>query len=184
MLIGMRRNQKALRNTAIHESVHAVEAFMLGVRFRSVTIRADGESLGHVMLQKWPKWAVPDTAEYHEGRARAWFEKRIRISQAGQIAEAIHAGRRPSRHSHASDDAVAVHLAVEMCGSEEECSAWLNLLFIRTRNQLSSNPFPWVAVEALAQELLKRQTLTGAEAREIIRNAINAIAAEAVPRLC
>src|ERR1019366_2137190 len=94
--------QKALQNTAFHESGHAVVAFMLGVSFRSVTIRADAEteSLGMVMLRDSPKWAIPDTEAYSDRCARAWFERTTQISLAGQISEAVRAGRRPARYSH------------------------------------------------------------------------------------
>jgi hypothetical protein len=60
-------------------------------------------------------------------------------------------------------------MAVEICGSDEECSAWMELIFIRARNQLGNF---WPAVEALAEELLKRDTITGAEARQIIPDAM------------
>src|ERR1035441_10979624 len=64
--------QRALQNTAFHESGHAVVACMLGVRFKLVSIRPHQErgSLGCVMLQNGPKWAVPDTEQYNEERAR------------------------------------------------------------------------------------------------------------------
>ena len=64
--------QRALQNTAFHESGHAVVAYRLGVRFKLVPIRPNQErgSLGCVMLQNGPKWAVPDTEQYNEERAR------------------------------------------------------------------------------------------------------------------
>jgi|ERR1019366_8767853 hypothetical protein len=64
--------QRALQNTAFHESGHAVVAYRLGVRFKLVSIRPNQErgSLGCVMLQNGPKWAVPDTEQYNEERAR------------------------------------------------------------------------------------------------------------------
>ena len=57
-----------------------------------------------------------------------------------------------------------------MCGFEK-CSAWINLLFIQTRNRLDL-PAIWRAVEALADELMKSETISGAAARKIIRKAI------------
>src|ERR1035437_3779533 len=82
----MRRNPKALRNTAFHESGHAVSACMLGVRFRSVSIRPNRETLtlGGVLLHKSPKWAVRETEEYNQDRARVWFEKVPQICLAGR----------------------------------------------------------------------------------------------------
>jgi hypothetical protein len=165
--------QKALQNTAFHESGHAVVAFMLGVSFRSVTIRADAEteSLGMVMLRDSPKWAIPDTEAYSDRCARAWFERTTQISLAGQISEAVRAGRRPARYSHSSDNDHAVDRAIEISASDEEASAWINWLFIRTRNMLGL-PFVWAAVVALGRELMERETITGAAARMTIRNAM------------
>ena len=167
----MRRNPKALRNTAFHESGHAVSACMLGVRFRSVSIRPNRETrtLGGVLLQKFPKWAVRDTEEYNQDRARVWFEKVAQICLAGQIAEAKHAGRRPAHYSHQSDRDQVFDMAMEICGTEEESSAWMELIFIRARNQLGNF---WPAVEALAEELLKRDTIPGPEAQQIILDAM------------
>jgi hypothetical protein len=92
------------------------------------------------------------------------------VSLAGQIAEALHARRRPARYSHAADDDNAVDYATEVCGSAEECSAWINWLFIRTRNHLQLGHI-WLAVEFLAEELMKRKTIRSADARDIIRGA-------------
>src|ERR1017187_4101410 len=167
----MRRNPKALRNTAFHESGHAVSACMLGVPFISVSIRPNQErgSLGSVMLQERPEWAVQDTEEYDQDLARTWFEKMGQISLAGWIAEARRAGRRPARYSHLNDNEQTSNYAMDLCGSDEECEAWMKLLFIRARNQLGNF---WPGVEALAEELLKRETITYAEAQQIICDAM------------
>jgi hypothetical protein len=69
------------------------------------------------------------------------------------------------------DDDNAVSYAEKMCGSVEECSAWINLLVIQSRNRLDL-PAVWLAVEALADELMRLKTITGAAARKIIRKAI------------
>ena len=179
----MGRNQKALRNTAFHEAGHAVEAFMLGVPFRSVTIKAAAESLGMVRFHRWPKWVIPNTAEFNERRARAWLEKQAQISFAGQIAETIHTGRRPARrYFHARDNDHAFDNATVVCGSDDECSAWLDWLFIRTRDQLSQQ-LVWNAVEALAEELMKWERVSGARARKLIRNALSTPSHEERSRL-
>jgi hypothetical protein len=112
---------------------------------------------------------MPDTEEYNDVRARTWFEKMAQISLAGQIAQAKHAGRRPAHYSHASDNDRAYEMAMEICGSDEECAVWMELIFIRARNQLGNF---WPAVEALAEVLLKQGTITGPEARQIILDAM------------
>jgi len=90
-----------------------------------------------VVFQKWWKWAIPYTAEFNEPRARGWFEKRTQVSLAGQIAETIHAGRRPARrYFYAHDNDHAFDNATAICGSDDEWYAWLNWLLIRTRDQL------------------------------------------------
>lgn len=163
--------QGALQNTAFHESGHAVVACMLGVRFELVSIKPNQErgSLGCIMLHKRPKWAVPDTEQYNQDRARSWFEKLAQTSLAGQIAEAKHAGRRPAHYSHQNDRDQVFDMAMEICGTEEECSAWMELIFIRARNQLGNF---WPAVEAVAQELMERETIPEAQARKIIFDAM------------
>jgi hypothetical protein len=166
-----RRRQNALRKTAIHEGAHAVIAFMEHIPFRTVTVRPKAETLGRVLFRTWPAWASPDSEKYNPRRARWWFEGRTRVAFAGQIAEQIYAGRRPARFSHSQDDETAVSLATDMCGSVEECSAWLTLLFIQTRNRLDL-PHIWPAVEALAEQLMKLETIGGSAAKAIIRAAL------------
>ena len=62
--MGMRkRTLIALRKTAANEAGHAVEAFMLDVPFRSVTIKKDAETLGQVRFREWPRWANPHLVE-------------------------------------------------------------------------------------------------------------------------
>jgi hypothetical protein len=162
----MRRNPKALRSTAFHEAGHAVVACLLGVPFRLVTIKPSEDSLGHVLHNRWPAWADPDSERYNQWRANWWFEIRTRISLAGQMAEAICIGRRPRRYSHSADDDGAEDLALRLCGDGEAASAWLHWLLIGVRRRLAQ-PQVWHAVEVIADELLNRKTISDKEAHEI-----------------
>ena len=60
----------------------------------------------------------------------------------------------------------AVELADHYCGGPEETEAFLKWMWEKTLNWMH---FYWDAVEALAQELLKKRRLTSKEAKQIIK---------------
>jgi len=80
------RITKRLRTTAYHEAGHAVAAWWLFLKFRYVTIKPDGDTLGHVKFNRSPKWFSPDIDK--SDRVRLFAERHIISSFAGQIAEA------------------------------------------------------------------------------------------------
>lgn len=116
----IKQRRIARRKTAFHEAGHAVEAYTLHVPFRSVSIRPEADSLGHVLFDKRPEWLETESNVYEGGRAMEWLRRSAQISLAGQIAEAILAGRRPAGYSHASDDAHAGDYAFSMCSQDKE----------------------------------------------------------------
>ena len=66
-----------------------------------------------------------------------------------------------------------MELAIYYCSGEKEIEAFLNWMWERTINWLQNLSFHWDAVEALAQELLKKRRLTAKEAKQIIIKAAN-----------
>ena len=83
---------------------------------------------------------------------------------AGTAAEKWLTGR----HSHvgARDDySKAADLAMYAAGSNDEVEALLRWLQLRAANAVCSR---WCFIEAVAKELLERETLTGRQIREVI----------------
>lgn len=74
------------RSTAIHESGHAVAAYLLGRTFASISVIEDGESSGRVLSRLPGGWFRPDLEV--NARTRATIEARIMISLAGAETEA------------------------------------------------------------------------------------------------
>ena len=75
-------------------------AYLQRVSFRQVSIAADADTLGRVLMGAWPDWANPDSCEYREPAAYDYFLRRARVSLAGQIAEAYHLGKPPRSGMH------------------------------------------------------------------------------------
>jgi len=160
-----------VRATAIHEAGHAVMAHLQRVPFRYVSIVPDKETLGHVRLGEWPQWAHPESSQYRERAAFDWFERRIRVDLAGQIAESYHLGRR-LRFGMQHDNSNAGDAALHLCrGVEETADALLKWLYLDTRDLLTAPP-AWAAVEALATALMERRTMKATTARSMIRLAL------------
>ena len=156
----MRRTPQQLRRTAYHEAGHAVQAERLGVRFTRVTIRSEGDSLGCVSLCDW----MPngdDLAATVEGRDG--MERDMMVSLAGQAAERRKMGR-ASRHGWSGDRDSVVELALRFAGTGEQATVYVRWLELRVRDFISS-PLGWSWVDAVARELLERETLTEDEVK-------------------
>lgn len=166
-----RRSEQRRRATAYHEAGHAVAAFIVQRGFRKISILEDEETLGRVLYQKWRKDFDPSVIDPE--RARRQIEKAIVTAYAGGEAERRHTGRRNARGSR-SDDETAVDLACYVIADwEEELTAFLRWLRIRSRNivTVAQN---WRAVEALAAALLDKGEVNVSEARDIIIRAMRA----------
>jgi hypothetical protein len=183
---GGRAGTGLLRAAAHHEAGHAVAAWWHGMKFRRVTIKPDGDSLGHVLLRQFPKWFRPDL-EFDNPRVRLRLEHHIIVSFAGQLAEAKFRGRRP-RWGMDGDNQQAVEMAYRVCGSRETAEAYLHYCLLASRDLVNVR---WREIQALAAALLERNTLGYQSAAEVIfpgskalRASLKAILARKRRRLC
>ena len=93
------------------------------------------------------------------------------VTLAGIAAQRRYS-RSSVRHIHGSADREsAANLLGEMVGSEEELDAYLNLLNIRVRNMVSSEAV-WIRIQAVAEELMIRRSLSGSSVRKVASGAI------------
>ena len=146
---------RELRAIAHHEAGHAVAAWRLGLKFRRVTIKSEGDSLGHVLNVRGPKWL-------NDELGIIW----IVYDMAGQIAEEKFRGRRPHAWAHSDDDRSAIVLAMRAIpGSQRTVNAFLHYCFESARDIVDSQ---WPQVTAVAAALLAQDTLTYEETLEVI----------------
>jgi ATP-dependent Zn protease len=158
------------RGTAYHEAGHAV-AFEINrrvprVRRATIVPNPHDATLGHVLHWKPPSRLRPDVEV--TGRDQLWLQERIVCSLAGAIAER----RATGRYDHIgaqSDREAALDCALYVTnGCTGEASALLRWLSMRAENLIEGH---WTEVSAVADALLKEQTLSGARVRVIMRQA-------------
>jgi len=153
--------------TAFHEAGHAVAAYLLRKKFKYITIRANEVFNGYVRHEKPRNSAENGWTE--ERNKRSSRERDILTSLAGGISTLILTGK-PDRTGSYADLDNALDLASDVCGSKDECDAYVNWLSVRCEVMMRS-PSNWYAVEALAQELFKTEKISYRKAREIIKAA-------------
>ena len=157
------------RETAHHEAAHAVTYFWYDVPFRKVTIRPDKkrESLGHVAFtRRRLRWKYEPEGPVEERRRRLRMESEIVALYAGAWGEATLKGGMPE-DGHAQDDEDAVALASRLFYETEELDAFLRFCFLQARNFVRT-PVRWVEIQAVAEALLERETLTRDQVRLVI----------------
>jgi len=154
--------------TAYHEAGHAVAYFRLGKRIRKVTIVPNGEYQGCCFgYGKYPE--LNGSVEITPGIEKK-VEQEIIILFAGSIAQAKYLGRNPRGWSKFHDVDTAINLGMGVNGSMKTTEAYLNWLFVATKEMFNQEK-TWTEVGAIAQELLKKKTLSGKEAYAIWRDA-------------
>jgi len=158
---------KALISTAYHEAGHAVVAYIERIKIRKATIVPGKDYLGVVTRQMIEKH-VRDAFEFAgiTPAKRARVESFIMLSLAGGIAERKHRGRANHIGSRA-DYETAAGLAMDATGSGEEATAYFRWLYIRTEQIIDAY---WYLVEAVAEALLAKQTLTTADVEQIVHD--------------
>ena len=166
----MARKMSELERTAYHEAGHAVAAFALNRRVRSVTVIPDGDTLGQNLYGK-ARMIQPDAGV--DRRTRNEIERRFICAMAGWAVEAKLNPRRRGIATGSNDLQHASDLASYVVGSAEELEAYSNWLWIRTK-QLIALPHYWAAIEALAGELVTHKRLGERRVREVIETSLTA----------
>jgi hypothetical protein len=170
----MTKNSKkptAVERAAYHEAGHAVMAYLSRRRFCYVTIdqnELDEVTRGFVRVSRL-KSSWNDICCSGGSQARATIEREIKITIAGEAAEALLAGR--NNWVGAKQDIEKCYdFCGSQCGSMEESDAYLKWLWLRVQNKLKL-PLNWACVQALAGALLKHRRIGYPKACAIIEQA-------------
>lgn len=150
--------------TAYHEAGHAVAAFSYNKRLHKVSIKTDHDAglLGYVKST----WRIGEAMTYGEAdRHLRLVTEGVTILLAGVVAEREHTQGRHDWTGVASDRHNALDLALRIL-SDDEAPAYMKWLMVRTENLVK---WRWPAIEGMAQELLAREEMSGAEATALIR---------------
>ena len=162
------KTQPRLKDIAYHEAGHAVAAFALNRRVRSVTVAPQGNILGQNVYGKGLT-IQPDVGV--DGRTRNEIERRVICAMAGWAVEKKLHPKRKGIATESNDLQHAADLASYVVGSTEELEAYLDWLWIRAK-QLIALPHYWAAIEALAAELVTHKRLGEKRVREVINAAL------------
>ncbi len=140
--------------TAYHEAGHAVIAIALGRAVQRVSVLPKLDTLGR--------------CEFQKGRTRPsedWLEREILISLAGLAAEARHTGQY-AWEGAARDLQVVKRLATQRAG-ERHVERLQKRLLSKVEHMLAQ-PETWRAVQLIAAELLRVETISGRAAVHLI----------------
>jgi ATP-dependent Zn protease len=162
--IHKRKPTKEERCTAYHEAGHAVAAFYLHRKIRSVTICSDEGYSGNVRVRG--RRRIEGT--FDDSTDKVFND--ILILYAGQLAQNRFAPRSLRRwhvqtgHSSLLDHDQIVDLALTQT---DEAGVPLLLKFLKHQAE-NLVECRWDDIRAVAEALLKRKTLSGDEVRKII----------------
>ncbi len=126
-----------------------------------------GEILGHLEYGGFTSFP---TGWLDDARARRKLEAEIMIALAGLAAEYVQPGV-VDHAGAAADLARALEIALPATSDPEEATAYVNWLFVRTRNCLGERRCRR-AIKALAAGLGRRGSLTGTEIRALLRRSL------------
>lgn len=153
-----------IEQTAFHEAGHAVLAFELRRRIVSVTVRPGTDSAGHMVNSGFSEQFQPDIRA--DRVARATIEREVMIFYAGCAAQSARVGRNVTAGS-SGDLLKAARLLSYLCRSPEEESAYGKWLWVRAKDSVTM-PTTWTCIARLADELMRRGTMSGREVRELL----------------
>jgi ATP-dependent Zn protease len=150
--------------TAYHEAGHALASELYGQVLTRVEIVGDTEHSGSTETLRFPTDPEEGGLSYAEIEA---VEKQLRCVLAGTVAEAMVSGRDDWDETSGDLDE-AVRLAMKLVDDCEDVLPLFEDLREDLEKVLREN---WRAIEALADELVQRKSLSGAEVRRILENA-------------
>ena len=152
----LRKSQRV----AHHEAGHAVAAMQSGVRLESVTIKPSDETNGAAFVRRGriPK----DPRRLLEIAKTDCF-----IRLAGPAAERRFSGRWDWMGAGHDLECVS-GFAREIAGPDVREQAKFKDFFVRWAGHWVAIPEVWQTIEAVAEALLERETLTASEVKELL----------------
>jgi ATP-dependent Zn protease len=151
------------RLTAYHEAGHALASVLYGQVLTRVEIVGDAEHSGSTETLRFP--ADPDEGGLSRTEIEA-VENQLRCVLAGMVAEAM-VVRRNGWDESSGDLDEAVRLAMKLVDDCEDVLPLLEDLREDLEKVLSAN---WQSIEVLADRLMDRKSLSGAEVRRLLES--------------
>ena len=134
---------------------------------KAITMVEDDDSFGRVEYHPPGAWYESDLART-DTRVRRFSEQIAMAGLAGGLAEKRLTGRH--NHKGASHDyRLVAHWTEPVCYSPREHQAYIEWLARRTE-ALIENDFLWEQIEAVADALLARESLTAREMKAVLRD--------------
>jgi hypothetical protein len=143
-----------LRLTAYHEAGHAVIALSLGRSIQRVSVVARENQLGHVEFKKGSRRPAKDV-----------MEAECLVLLGGLAAEACITGG--YRWDAARQDLEYVERLIYRRAASERQARTLFRRLLRKVEYLLDDAATWRAVEAIANEVLEKSTISGRSARHL-----------------
>lgn len=165
----MKKPSARLHKTAYHEAGHAVMHVLERIAFKYATIVPNEDLAGRVLGEVDPQSYQPDY-DLSPGTIRR-LESLIRIEYAGQAAEQILTGRKSWNRGSQGDTHGIADKILRLGEQPDTQTAHLHFLFLQTRDALKHH---WDKVKAVADALLKNQTVTSREVHQVIHDLANA----------
>jgi ATP-dependent Zn protease len=145
--------------TAYHEAGHAVAALALERPVVKVSILPNRDRLG---ICAFGKAVIRPTQD--------WLEREVLIALAGMAAEARQTGTY-DRLAAGRDLKYARSLAIQRAGSPRQAERLEKRILNKVENLLDQDE-NWLAVQRIAEELLRQQEISGRQAKHIYERCV------------